>query len=121
MAEYSATREAAGNALEDQIPSVSGTSKKSGGFGTEKLDSALFLQIFAAADYYTSNKTLMENVPPVLVDIILDPFIFNILPRSLLPTVGYLIVLAAAGWFVAKLIAGWLQMVARTDGQKKRA
>lgn len=33
------------------------------------LDSVLFLQVFAAADYFTTNKTLMQNVPPVNVDI----------------------------------------------------
>ena len=33
------------------------------------LDSLLFLQVFAAADYFTTNKTLMQNVPPVNVDI----------------------------------------------------
>ena len=33
------------------------------------LDSLLFLQVFAAADYFTTNKTLMRNVPPVNVDI----------------------------------------------------
>lgn len=81
----------------------------------------LFLQILTAADYYTSNKTLMENVPPVLVDIILDPFIFNVLPQSLLPTTGYLVVLAVSSWFLAKYIAGWLQLVARTDKEKKKA
>lgn len=31
--------------------------------------SLLFLQVFAAADYFTTNKTLMQNVPPVNVDI----------------------------------------------------
>ena len=32
-------------------------------------DSILFLQVFAAADYFTTNKTLMQHVPPVNVDI----------------------------------------------------
>lgn len=44
----------------------------------------------------------MRNPPPVLVDIILDPFLFNILPRSLLPTVGYIIVVAVAAYFAAR-------------------
>jgi hypothetical protein len=63
----------------------------------------------------------MENVPPVLVDIILDPFILNVFPKSLVPTAGYIIVLAIGGWFLAKFIAKWLQMVARTDDRKKDA
>lgn len=64
----------------------------------------LFLQILAAADYYTLNKTLMENVPPVHADVILDPFLLNILPKSLLPTGIYLITIAVVGWF----LSGWL-------------
>lgn len=52
----------------------------------------------------------MRNPPPVLVDIILDPFLLNILPRSLLPTVGYIVVVAAAAYFAARYV------VARLDG-----
>ena len=37
--------------------------------GVSNLHSVLFLQVFAAADYFTINKTLMQNVPPVNVDI----------------------------------------------------
>ena len=33
------------------------------------LDSLLFLQVFAAADYFTTNETLMRNVPPVNIEI----------------------------------------------------
>lgn len=44
----------------------------------------------------------MRNPPPVLVDIILDPFLLNILPRSLLPTVGYIVVVTAAAYFAAR-------------------
>lgn len=36
---------------------------------TRQPDSLLLLQVFAAADYFTTNKTLMQNVPPVNVDI----------------------------------------------------
>ena len=64
----------------------------------------LFLQIFAAADYFSLNRTLMENVPPVHVDIILDPYLLNIFPQSLLPTAVYIIIIAVFGWFVS----GWL-------------
>ena len=37
--------------------------------GVSNLHSVLFLQVFASADYFTINKTLMQNVPPVNVDI----------------------------------------------------
>ena len=33
------------------------------------LSSVLFLRVLAAADYFSSNKTLMQNVPDVNVDI----------------------------------------------------
>ena len=66
--------------------------------------SVLFLRIFAAADYYTLDQNLMENVPPVLVDIILDPYLLNIFPKSLLATAGYILVVAVASWFVSAYV-----------------
>lgn len=77
--------------------------------------SLLFLRIIAAADYYTTNKTLMQHVPPVDVDIILDPFILNVLPRSLLPTGVYLIIIAIIAWYLSDHIWQVLSKVAATD------
>lgn len=68
----------------------------------ESRASVLFLRIFAAADYYTLDQSLMETVPPVLVDIILDPYLLNIFPASLLPTVATIVVVAIASWFISK-------------------
>ena len=89
--------------------------------GSDDLSSTLFLQIFAAADYYTMNKTLMENVPPVYVDIILDPFILNLLPRSLLPTVAYITLLAIGSWYLSAYISKWLRQLAskNVEAEKK--
>lgn len=87
--------------------------------GSETIQSVLLIQIYAAADYYTTNRTLMEQVPPVFVDIILDPYVVNIFPESLIPTGCYLIIVSIISWYLAKLIAKWLQMVARTDSSKK--
>jgi hypothetical protein len=71
--------------------------------------SLLFLRIQAAAEFYTTNKTLMSNPQPVLVDIsrlfvpytqirlteiVLDPFIVNLLPASLATTAAYITLLA---------------------------
>ncbi|KXJ97413.1 hypothetical protein Micbo1qcDRAFT_230076 [Microdochium bolleyi] len=87
---------------------------------TEHHRSVLFLRIFAAADYFTLHKGLMTTVPPVRVDVILDPFLLNVLPRSLLPIVGYIIIVAVGSWFLAKNIAGALRHVAlQTDLHKK--
>jgi hypothetical protein len=63
----------------------------------------LFLQIFAAADYYSLNRSLMNVVPPIHVDIILDPYLFNIFPKSLGPTAIYIVIIAIVGWF----LSGW--------------
>jgi len=72
---------------------------------TSEIDSTLlFLQVFAAADYFSLNQTLMEIVPPVAVDVILDPYLFNILPQSLVPTGLYLLVIATGAWF----LSGWI-------------
>ncbi|KAF7167963.1 hypothetical protein CNMCM5623_001157 [Aspergillus felis] len=67
-------------------------------------DSVLFLRIRAAADYFSLDKALMENVPPVLADVILDPFLWNVFPRSLVPTAGYVCLVAT----VAVLLARWV-------------
>lgn len=89
----------------------------------EETKSILFLQILAAADYYTMNKTLMENVPPVYVDIILDPFLFNVFPQSLVPTALYITILAIGSWFLSKFISAWILRVAQKDidSEKKRS
>ncbi|KAI5258730.1 hypothetical protein E4T42_00535 [Aureobasidium subglaciale] len=66
--------------------------------------SALFLRIQSAANFYTTNKELMQNPPPVNVDItpaVLDPYLLNVFPQSLLPTAAYILVLAIASWFLS--------------------
>jgi hypothetical protein len=84
--------------------------------------STLFLQIYAAADYYTLNKTMMENAPPVFVDIILDPYLLNIFPQSLLSTAVYIVILAIGGWYLAKYISALIQSIGELDkdAEKKR-
>ena len=77
----------------------------------------LLLQISAAADYFTSNASLMMHPPQVDVDIILDPFLFNVLPRSLVPTIGWIVVVALAGWAISKRVVSFLvrQVVLASD------
>ncbi|KAF8864462.1 hypothetical protein BDZ45DRAFT_737465 [Acephala macrosclerotiorum] len=113
LAQYSEGRQPDLLGTENQQPSV--TKHEKSKHTRADGSSTLFLQVFAAADYYTMNKTLMENVPPVFVDIILDPYIFNIFPRSLLPTAGYIVILAIGGWFLAKYISAYIQNVAKLD------
>ncbi|KAK4166728.1 hypothetical protein QBC43DRAFT_14956 [Cladorrhinum sp. PSN259] len=80
----------------------------------ERQTSLLLLHIQSAADYFTSNSTLMKHVPPVDVDIILDPFLLNVLPRSLAPTVIYIVIVAIASLFLSSQIASWVQGLAMT-------
>ncbi|KAK5080619.1 hypothetical protein LTR70_008771 [Exophiala xenobiotica] len=65
--------------------------------------SLLFLRIQAAADYFSLNETLMKSVPPVHVDLILDPYLLNVFPQSLIPTAGYIAAIAVLSWF----LSGW--------------
>lgn len=60
----------------------------------------------------------MEHPPPVDADIILDPFILNILPRSLGPTAIYICLVFVAAWFLAKYIYRWLLSVADEPATK---
>jgi hypothetical protein len=51
----------------------------------------------------------MRDVPPVDVDIILDQFLFNALPRSLAGTVCYIVGVAVVAFLVAGWTAGWIR------------
>ncbi|KAF2734044.1 hypothetical protein EJ04DRAFT_399168, partial [Polyplosphaeria fusca] len=76
--------------------------------------STLFLRIQAAASFYSSNKTLMEHPPLVDADIttVLDPYLWNILPRSLAPTVAYICAVAPLVWLLSGFIYRFLLSVA---------
>lgn len=117
LAEYSEGRTSL-ETTELNDPSIY-TLAKSDSDNGEKSDSVLFLQIFTAADYYTANKTLMQQVPPVYVDVILDPFLLNVFPHSLLPTACYVIILAVGSWFLSSFISKWLHKTTRDDSMKK--
>ncbi len=67
----------------------------------------VFLRVYAAADYYSLDDSLMVNVPPVAVDIILDRYILDFFPRSLLSTGLYLMLVAVGAWF----LSGWISRV----------
>ncbi|RFU32651.1 hypothetical protein B7463_g3674, partial [Scytalidium lignicola] len=123
LAEYSESRQPIGDLAEDESPRLSTPIKWHKHKHNVKAQSTLFLQIFAAADYYTTNITLMDNVPPVFVDIILDPYLFNVFPRSLLSTGAYIGLLAIGSWVLSGYISRWLQKLAHSDAKqiKKKA
>jgi hypothetical protein len=108
LAQYSEGRQPDPTEIEEQKPSITKALTKSQR-KRDEVSSTLLLQIFAAADYYTMNRTLMEHVPPVFVDIILDPYLFNVFPRSLVPTAAYIVLLAIGSWYLSKYISKWFQ------------
>jgi hypothetical protein len=86
---------------------------------TAAQESTLFLRIQSAADFYTLNETLLSNPPVVEVDIVLDPYVFNILPYSLLPIGIYLSFVAVASLFLSRAIARWLHNIGENPAEKK--
>jgi hypothetical protein len=71
-------------------------------------ESLLFLRVQAAADFFSTDKTLMQQPPPVDIDIILDPYVGSIFPQSLGPTAVYLLILAAGSWVLSGKIWQYL-------------
>ncbi|GAD99440.1 hypothetical protein PVAR5_8155 [Paecilomyces variotii No. 5] len=89
-------------------------------------DSVLFLRVYAAADYFTLDQDLMRSPRPVPVDLILDPYLLNVFPRSLVPTAGWLVVVAGLAWVVGGFAVRLVQVLAREaekneeEGKKRR-
>ncbi|GKT99663.1 hypothetical protein FLAG1_01754 [Fusarium langsethiae] len=112
LAGYAFSRQDEGTDLHEESPQPGEKERKA---------SLLLLQIKASADYFTDDEALMKYPPTVLVDLILDPYLFNIVPRSLVPTAGYIVVLAVVSWFMARSIASRLQAIAvTTDSADKK-
>ncbi|KAF2443841.1 hypothetical protein P171DRAFT_415614 [Karstenula rhodostoma CBS 690.94] len=86
--------------------------------GSSTAQSLLFLRVQAAASYYSTNKTLMQYPPLVDVDIILEPFILNVLPRSLGPAAIYITVVAVAAWFISGYTYRWIIAVSKEYEEK---
>jgi hypothetical protein len=81
--------------------------------------SLLFLRVRAAADFYSTNRTLMLHPTTVAVDIILDPYLFNILPRSLAPNIFLVIVVAICAWPLSGMTWRLLRDIAGAQRSKK--
>lgn len=71
----------------------------------------------------------MENVPPVLADVILDPFLLNVFPRSLVPTACWMTVVAGVALLLSRWVVGEFGRLsteadadgsARKEGKKKK-
>ncbi|GAW25375.1 hypothetical protein SAMD00023353_0501960 [Rosellinia necatrix] len=82
-------------------------------------DSILLLRVLAAADFYTTNHTMMTDAPSVFVDIILDPFMLNLFPRSLSSSAACIAVVTIVSWLVGKWASSWIcQIVTEPTKQK---
>lgn len=88
----------------------------------ERTASVLLLQVHAAADYFSHHPELMDRPPPVLVDLILDPYLYNAVPSSLILTAAYILLVSVGMLFIAKRIANGLSTIAALEDtpSKKR-
>jgi len=62
--------------------------------------SHLYLKISGAASFFTTDTKLMDDPPPVLVDIILDEYLFGVLPLSLRSVALFITVMAVASYYL---------------------
>lgn len=63
----------------------------------------------------------MQTVPPVLADVILDPYLLNVFPRSLVPTAAYITLVALIAIGLSRYISGSLSHLAGfRDPEKKK-
>lgn len=108
---YSSARQAEAENQTPQAHRRSASSKDA----KERTASLLLLRVHAAADYFSHHPELMRNPPPVLVDLILDPYLFNVVPESLLLTAGYIVLVAVATLSLARWVANRMTVIATTD------
>ncbi|EMC96745.1 hypothetical protein BAUCODRAFT_70175 [Baudoinia panamericana UAMH 10762] len=72
--------------------------KQVSSFDGQSSESLLFLRTQSAADFFTTNQSLMQQPPLVDVELILDPYVANAIPWSLGLTAVYLAALAVGSW-----------------------
>jgi hypothetical protein len=122
LQDYTASQRRQPSSERPYIPDKAPPSSHGSGSGSNPEEtSILLLRILAAADYFTTNTTLMTEVPPVDVDIILDPFLMNVLPRSIAATAAYIVAVAVVAYFLARRIASWIQgLIASGDGNSRK-
>ncbi|TGZ83030.1 hypothetical protein EX30DRAFT_146861 [Ascodesmis nigricans] len=101
--------------VEDSRDEASGEEEKG------RVASRLYLRAWAKAAYFSNDVERMEKPESVDVEIILDPFLLNVFPESLLWTARYIVAVAVFAWFcsgwVCRLLAG---LVPDQDKEKKR-
>lgn len=78
------------------------------------LEAGLLLRLQAAADFFTTQKILMEQPAMVNIDIILDPYWLGVLPHTLVPTIAYIAALVTVGFVVSKYVWQHLLHISHT-------
>ncbi|KAK4101067.1 hypothetical protein N658DRAFT_472052 [Parathielavia hyrcaniae] len=117
---YSASRRRQSSSPNDTAHSPLQGSSSNSSNKAESEASILLLRILAAADYFTTDTSLMRVVPPVHADIILDPFLMNVLPRSIAGTACYIVVVAAVAIHLARRIDVWIRELIISGGGSSR-
>ncbi|KAI9669219.1 MAG: hypothetical protein M1817_004714 [Caeruleum heppii] len=108
LADFSETKQNPSASPRPSLASAKSSHKVSSG-----LSSVLFVRLFAAADYYTTNATLMHEVPLVQIDLIFDPYLLNVFPASLLSTALYICILAIGSYLLSGYVYNGLRHIAR--------
>ncbi|KAL7273275.1 hypothetical protein RUND412_003882 [Rhizina undulata] len=81
--------------------------------------SFLYLHVRAKTSYYSYKKKRMDNPEPVEVEIILDPYLFNVAPESLIPVGGVILVTALLALPGSAFIYKLLRNIASAEEAKK--
>lgn len=81
--------------------------------------SQMFLQLTASPDFVSHLPSLMTQTPIVRFELVLDPLIFGVLPRSIVPTVLLIGVTAMLGYsLVCPVILRLIEEITRGQRQK---
>jgi hypothetical protein len=91
--------------------------------------SKTYLRLSASPAFVSHRSELMENPPPVYFDLsitalvwtllmlVLDPLVFGVIPESLLPVIGYAVVVGLFAWLVlGRLAVRLIRLAARSGG-----
>ena len=104
---------------------------------SESLESRWYLRILSSASYYTTDKERMRHPDSVPVELgmstleafridfhlltsisVLDPYILNLLPQSLLHIAGVVVSVVFIAWWASTKIYKWLSIGNQINAKK---
>jgi len=77
---------------------------------SESLEPRWYLRILSSASYYTMDEKRMRHPDSVPVELVLDPYILNLLPQSLLHIAGVVVSVVFIAWWASIKIYKWLSI-----------